>query len=131
MDKKSSFWADQTGMALSILCALHCLGAPLLALMWPEDWFHWAMLALVLPVSGLAFYKGYQTQRNKWVLSLGLLGLSLLILAVGLPKSWLGAEGETWLTIAGAVLLWLGHAQNLRACQSRCRDKSVWLASRV
>jgi hypothetical protein len=122
MSNQSKSWTDRTGIALSVLCVMHCLAAPTLLVLMPallpEALFHWAMLVLVLPISGFSFYQGYQQHQSKVLLILSGLGLSLLILAVLIAEPWFGHQAETWFTVCGALLLLLGHRANLKLCHS-------------
>lgn len=72
---------------MAVLCCVHCLLTPLLLILlpalggsfWVREDFHVWMLLLVIPTTVLAVYMGCRKHRNRSVLILSVLGLSLLI----------------------------------------------------
>lgn len=124
--------ADHVSIGLSAVCAVHCLALPVVVGIFPvfsalsheHGQFHQVMLALVIPLSLLAFGAGWLRHRDYGVLALGLTGLVLIIGAATIAHDLVGHEGERWLTLAGAGLLALGHFRNYRRCApgDRCHQ---------
>lgn len=111
---------DRMGMSLSILCLVHCLLFPLIALMLPvlgstlflhETTVHWILLGFALPVSLIAFRHGYRFHGDWPTMVIGLLGLVFLTVGV---SHLLGHESEFFLTVPGALLLFIAHLRNWR-----------------
>ena len=105
-------------MSLSFLCLIHCLAFPLIVLLLPtlENWLfinetlvHWVLLGLALPVSLIAFRHGWQHHGDRITAILGSLGLAGLILGV---THAFGHDSEFWLTVPGALLLFVAHLRN-------------------
>ncbi|MEM7409323.1 MAG: MerC domain-containing protein [Myxococcota bacterium] len=118
-------FADGVGIAGSAICALHCVGAPLLlvagtavpASFLSGEQFHQLLLWGTLPASALAFGLGCWQHKDPRVLALGILGLLGLSASV-VAHDWVGEGGERALTLASAGILIAGHLLNFR----RCRD---------
>jgi len=111
---------DKAGMSLSVLCMIHCLMFPVVVLLMPalEHWLfvnetlvHWILLGLALPVSFIAFGHGVR-HHNDWMTAvIGTAGLAGLILGV---THVFGHDSEFWLTVPGALFLFLAHLRNWR-----------------
>ena len=103
---------DVAGIALSLLCIVHCLAIPLLAtgaLAWAaSERVHLGLTIALCLVVVLAAVPGYRRHRRAVAPALLALGLVLLVAAVG------GAADETALTVAGSGVLVAGHGLNLR-----------------
>ena len=73
-------------IGLSVLCAVHCLLTPVLLVLfpviastfWVERDFHLWMLFFVLPTTCIAVFMGCRKHRDRWIIFLSGLGLSLL-----------------------------------------------------
>ena len=85
--------ADRLGVALSILCAVHCLATPPLLLLlptfgrlWSHPASHWGMAAVVVPLALFSLPKGLRLHGRRWVLGCGILGVSLILLGAALPS---------------------------------------------
>lgn len=111
---------DAIGIALSGLCAVHCLAMPLLltsgVLMIPDrgtpyDPSHLILFTLAGPVSLFALWRGYRHHRALLPLLLGVVGVVLL--SLGLLQSD-GANLARPLTLTGAALLAAMHLYNWR-----------------
>ncbi|MEM6646523.1 MAG: MerC domain-containing protein [Bacteroidota bacterium] len=113
---------DATGIFLSTLCFLHCLAVPLIAtgaLAWmASEAIHIGLTVVLSGIVLLVAWPSYKRHRNALVPALLVGGLALLIGAV-LGEEALGEQGETLVTVAGSVLLILGHIVNLRAQRTR------------
>lgn len=111
---------DQAALVLSGVCLLHCLALPLLLAGIPllgtsgEQHFHLQMLALVLPVSLLAFALGFRRHGSLRVLCCGAFGLILLGAGATIVHSRYGLTADTAFTVAGALILGGAHYFNGR-----------------
>lgn len=110
---------DHVGMLLSGICLVHCIGLPILILLLPAIAFalpsdgvvHAVLIALVLPVSGFALWRGMAQSGSRWALVSGVAGMSLL--ALGLV--FLDSETlATMLTVTGSLMIGLAHILNWR-----------------
>jgi len=75
-----------------------------------ETMTHWLLLAFAVPISVLALWRGYQSEKSILTLALGSIGLILMFLAV--VHVW----GESWeipLTVVGVILVLVAHIRNL------------------
>ena len=112
---------DKAAIWLSSLCLIHCLSVPLAFLLAPsvsgwldatETQTHWLLFGLAVPISGVALYRGYRREPNTLTVSTGVVGLTLMLLAV---LHLLGEEFEIALTTLGVVLVMVAHIRNLHA----------------
>lgn len=111
---------DVAGMALSFICLLHCLLLPVMVVYGvlasdgdgSRDWTHVIMLAIILPVSGIALAGGWIRHRRADVLRLGLLSIVLLTFSALVAHDYLGHTFDAVLTTIGGALLALAHWRN-------------------
>lgn len=83
----SSGWLDSLGASISVICAVHCLLTPILIIFlpifnltfWTHHNFHLWMVLLILPITTTAFFLGCRKHKDKWVLILGIIGITCLI----------------------------------------------------
>ena len=116
---------DKLSIGLSALCAVHCLLLPVIAGVLPafaaltgsHIHFHALMLVVVLPLSSFALGAGWLRHRDATVLALGLTGLALIVLAATVGHDLPSESAERWITVAGSLLLALGHLRNYRQCR--------------
>lgn len=94
---------DRLGIGASLVCAVHCLAAPVVFALapavlgwWSDPRVHLAGAVLVVPVAAVALIAGYRHHARWWVLVLGGLGV-VGILAGLLPPGWLPSP-PTWST---------------------------------
>lgn len=85
-------------------------------------WFHWGMLAFVIPVATFALCKGYSHHGKLCIAVLGATGVLMLVVAVLLGVHLLGGEGERLLTVLGSIMLTVAHFWNHKQC--RCCSRS-------
>jgi hypothetical protein len=125
-NSKVPTWADYSGVAVSSLCAIHCVVTPVLAAVLPQvdyfhsSWVHGVFLLLVVPLAVYAFIKCYGEHGRTLPSVLGGIGLLLLssFALLGTADQW-----ETVLTVAGSLFLITGHLLNLRFCKhTRSQD---------
>ena len=112
------------------MCLIHCLSIPLAFLLAPsisgwldatETQTHWLLFGLAVPISGIALYTGYKRQPNRLTVSIGVIGLALMLLAV---LHLLGEAFEITLTTLGVVLVMVAHMRNLHAGHAHA-DKTI------
>jgi len=116
---------DKLSIALSMLCAIHCLVLPFILVILPslavlqlqDESFHLWMLYAVLPISIFALTMGCKKHKRYQLLAVGGTGLLLMVLAVTLGHDLLGEIGEKGLTLVGAILVATGHFLNFKSCQ--------------
>lgn len=114
---------DILGLSTSLLCLVHCLALPVLAVLFPVLsggldlglWAHLIFIGLALLASLLAF-RQYPNQggRNFRVRCLLATGFVSLIIGASLHDSPI-ADGETPVTLLGATLLAGAHWHNIRS----------------
>lgn len=125
--KHIGLW-DRWGVALSVLCLIHCLIIPFIALSIPmlaryylmHPYTHLIFAILILPLGGFAFWHGYRHHHKTWVLILGLAGL----LIVGLLPLFFHAinlvQPEPYAVSLGSFLLVISHWNNKTTCPGHC-----------
>lgn len=118
---------DKAAIGVSALCVVHCLSVPLLVLfspslnlwLWGSEGFHLFLLAIVVPLSLLAFRRGFLHHRNLALLWPGLIGLATVVVAAVLEMMLISHEMAALLTTLGGVGLIISHWRNMRACACR------------
>lgn len=123
---------DRLGILVTGICFVQCLATPVLIVLAPTLFgtlldghhFHFLLLFLILPISGIALFLGCTRHRNLLVISAGLSGLILVCLAAWLGYEVLGRGGEMAMTLTGSGLLALAHVFNYRLCRNpqRCEE---------
>ena len=119
-------WWDRLGIALSVVCLVHCLALPLAIAALPlvaAQWlqassFHMAMALALIPVALLAVLPGLRVHRRRSVAAAMAAGLSLLSTAAFADETLLTHEWVVALTVAGGVILVATHAVNLALCRA-------------
>lgn len=115
----STATTDGLGVAVSALCAVHCVagallvGSPALTGFITDERLEWALLVAALAIAAAAVGRGFRQHRNPVPLVLAVAALIPLSLAHGVP--WTGEWAEVALSVAGASMLVTGHVTNLRA----------------
>lgn len=84
--------ADRIGVVASTLCAIHCAVTPPLLLIlpafgkiWAHPATHWGMALLVVPIAIAMMISGYRQHRRKWIVAVGSVGVSLVLVGAALP----------------------------------------------
>jgi hypothetical protein len=119
---------DQTAVALSGLCLLHCLALPIFIGLLPfagqfgDDHFHLQMLVVVIPVSVVAFVLGYRRHRRLGVMLGGAIGLLLLTAGATVVHSRLGVAADQLFTVTAAAILAVSHFYNSRLSKRHKRS---------
>ena len=119
-------WGDRAAICFSSLCILHCLLLPLLLVAYPigivltlsDEIFHQIMVFLAVPLSLVSLYVGYGHHKRNQVIVFGGIGLVILVIPLVVPHELISESGETWLTVAGALILCMAHVVNFRLCTS-------------
>ena len=117
-------WGDRAAICFSSLCILHCLLMPVLLVAYPigivvtlsDEIFHRIMVSVALPLSLVSLYVGYGHHKRNQLIVLGGIGIVMLVLPLTTSHELISESGETWLTVAGAVILCLAHVVNFRLC---------------
>ena len=127
---------DRLAIALSGICAIHCVIFPVVAGFLPllattlhhgntlhEFWFHQFILLFILPVSILALITGYRCHKQLTPLLIGGLGLLILVFiaifaGTLISNNIIPHQGETWLTVAGGFVHAIGHVLNVLATRN-------------
>lgn len=117
--KTSHFW-DKTAVILSGLCLVHCLALPVAVAVLPflseftSGHLHAQLLAVVIPVSVLAFALGFRRHGNRTIVGFGLLGMAVLALGGTYVHSHYGISADRAVTVAGSSILAVAHFFNSR-----------------
>ena len=112
---------DKVAVAVSGLCAVHCLLLPLVVIAFPllgafaidDTWFHRLLLFVIVPVSVVALAMGFRRHRDATVVVTGVAGILVLTVVAVAGHDLLGLTGERWATTGGGVLLAAGHLLNM------------------
>ena len=148
-------WLDHFAIGMAAVCAMHCLLTPILIMALPivatsffvhQD-FHLWMIFLVLPTTTFAVFMGCRNHKDRAVLALSAIGLSVLLFAlIQEQMHYAGEENVTaysadcetcerditaepipmqagaWLNAIGGLLLASAHVRNFRLCRkSSCK----------
>ena len=124
---------DKLAMVLSSACAIHCFLTPsfvlltsgLISFSFDNEFLHNLILFVAVPISLYALISGNANHKILYLLPVGIIGLSLLFLAVFLGEAFLGELGEKSLTLIGSVIVVYAHYKNHKACKQldcACHD---------
>ncbi len=123
---------DRWGMALSFVCALHCVLTPLVMLSIPffaryylaHPLFHLFFALAIVPVGVVAFVSGFRHHRRLTPMALGFPGLGLVAFIPYLVHDLHFNIHEPALMVIGSSLLIAGHWSNRRSCMT-CQRHST------
>ena len=132
----NKFKIDGLAISLSFLCAVHCLFMPsfiilapsLLSISFDNEFIHYLILALAIPISIFALSAGYKAHKSLSMIFIGFLGLLILLFAVLFGNNLFGEIGEKGLTLFGSVIVASAHYRNLKVCKELdcdCHDSSI------
>ena len=132
----NKFKIDGLAISLSLLCAIHCLFVPSFIILAPSflsisfnnEFIHYLILVLAIPISIYALSIGYRAHKNLSMVFIGFMGLSILLFAVLFGNNLFGETGEKGLTLIGSVIVASAHFRNLKVCKELdcdCHDSSV------
>lgn len=109
---------DRAAVALSLLCIVHCVALPVMALALPflaiigeMEWVHWVFATLAVVASGSVALTSSSARTYDFLLAAGLGGA---LVVFGLFSEGLGI-GEAVPTVIGGVLLAFAHWRRLTA----------------
>lgn len=116
--KTGSELYDRSAIGVSLLCMVHCLAMPVLALLFPlgifatfaHNHWHWLFLAAAAPVSLLAIWRTDPSLRDRRFVGGVLFGIAMLATGVAVHDHRL----QIILTLIGAISLFGAHLLNLR-----------------
>ena len=128
--------SDKLAMTLSSACAIHCFFSPTFLLLtsglfsfsFDNESVHYLILLIALPVSLYALISGFMNHKTAYLLTVGVFGLFVLLLAVALGESIMGELGEKTFTLMGSLLVVYAHFKNHQACKEldcSCHDESL------
>jgi len=121
---------DSIAVAISALCAIHCLALPFLLVLFPllgatvmtDESFHTILLWVILPTSVIAV--GLAAGRHRDAIVIVLVGLGLVLLMAA--ALWAHDNAEPWvdtaLSVTGGAVLAAGHIRNFLLCRSGPAD---------
>ena len=147
-------WLDHLAIGMAAVCAIHCLLTPILIIALPiiatsffvhQD-FHLWMIFLVLPTTIYAVFMGCRNHKDRAVLALSAIGLSVLLFALVQERGGYSREegfavsstdcetcardisaelvpmrAGVWLNAIGGIFLASAHVRNFRLCRkSNC-----------
>lgn len=117
---------DATAVSLSGLCIVHCLALPVAAAALPmlgafaeAEWIHWLFVAIAAPVAIMAIAPVSTQRPIPWMLPLMAAG-GIGFLALGAAEVP-DAEWGRGLTVAGGLMLAIGHILNWRRTTHRAQ----------
>ena len=123
MDQTAKIHSHNIGKistALTILCSIHCIATPVLALFLPffnshkSDWVELGMILFIIVLGGTSVYHGYKSHHHKALPSiLFVSGLVLMIIGYFLHASEFQTI-HTTLTVIGSSLSTAGQIYNLK-----------------
>ncbi|MBO1255014.1 MerC domain-containing protein [Alteromonas sp. 5E99-2] len=128
--KNTQTLSDKLAIGLSVACTFHCLALPLILAMIPSltalqldnESFHLWMIVAVVPSSIYALTLGCKQHKDYKIVATGLVGLSLLVLAVVLGEATVSEFGEKALTLVGSIFVATGHWLNYSRCRSKRKN---------
>jgi len=117
---------DTSAVAISALCAVHCLALPVLLVLFPllgatfmvDEHFHELLLWVILPTSVIAVGLARLNHRDTAVLVLVITGLAFIIGAALWAHNNAQAWVDTAMSVTGGLTLAAGHIRNFRICRS-------------
>ena len=128
---KAQLRSDKLAASLSMACVLHCFFAPsllifsysFLSFSLESELVHYVILGTAVPISLLALFLGFKNHQTYSFFYIGVVGLTLMMLAVIIGEDNIGESGERFLTTIGSLIVAFAHFQNHRACKNlECDD---------
>ena len=118
--------SDKVAVTLSTACVLHCFFAPsfiiltsgFLSISIDNEFVHYLILLLAVPISSFALYLGWKNHKNTSFLPFGIIGLLALVTAVLMGEAMLGEAGERAITLLGSLLVAYSHYRNHQECKA-------------
>ena len=122
---------DKFAGTVSLVCALQCLLMPsffiatsgLISLSIDNEFVHYIILLIAVPVSLFALFLGLKNHKNKLIFLIGLLGLIVLISAFFFAKTFFGENEEILFTVLGSMMVIYAHYRNHETCKEiQCKS---------
>ena len=118
---KAQMTSDKLAISLSTACLIHCLFAPTLIIFAysflsfsvESELIHYIILGIAVPISAFALALGYKNHQAISFLVTGVIGLSLLVLALLLGEG----TSEKVLTVMGSLAVGYAHLKNHQICK--------------
>ena len=117
---------DKLAIGLSLTCALHCLFVPVVVSLYPstitaglqDERIHLALLVFVIPISVFSLTMGCRLHKKLPVISLGVVGIFVLIFSALLGHEMGGRSLEVTGTLLGSGLVACSHLLNFKLCRA-------------
>ena len=117
--------SDRISIGISILCVMHCLLFPsllifssnYLLLFLNNEFFHYILLFLIVPVSTFALTIGSKNHDNYFIFATGLIGIVFLFSALLFDIKILFFSSEILLTLLGSMIVMFAHYKNFQLCR--------------
>ena len=125
---KAQTFSDKVSIGISFLCGCHCLFLPLALIAFPvltnfsmlaDESLHIGLVALVLPISVFALWKGVSLHKDKITIGLILIGLSTLSFTAFFGHDIFGHTVEALFTVVSSLAMAYGHFRNFQLTKSR------------
>jgi hypothetical protein len=121
---------DYVGIAMSVLCIVHCVAGPLILFFLPafataflteEVFVHQVLFGLIILVAIFSFIPGYRLHKQR--LPLGLFGAGLILLAFATFFAHdISHELEPAFAIIGSLFIVSAHYFNHKSCHHSCGE---------
>jgi len=116
---------DTAAVAISAICAIHCLALPVLLIVFPllvgsvltDEAFHRIILWVIVPTSLIAVLAARRSHPDRRVMLLVGSGLMILSIAAFWAHDYAPAWVDTSLSVIGGLILAVGHIRNFRLCR--------------
>ena len=116
---------DGGAVAISALCAVHCLALPFLLVLFPllgatvmtDESFHAILLWVILPTSILAVGLAAGQHRDNAVICLVGFGLATLVAAALWAHDYAPHWVDKAMSVTGGFVLAAGHIRNFLLCR--------------
>jgi hypothetical protein len=120
--------ADTFGIAASIICVIHCLALPVLAMTLPTlaleaehgHMAHFILAGFVVAFCLFAIIPGYRQHRHNHVLYGMVTGVGLVLFATFFADSVFGPVAEMPIITLGNFIVVAAHLRNRRLLAARC-----------
>ena len=112
---------DIAGVFASTLCAVHCLLLPFVLVLLPVlaehlmhyDFVHVGLAGFVLTFCLMAYVPGYLKHRDRRLVWIGVIGITLVFFATFIARYW-GEAAEGGIITLGNLFIIFGHLHNRR-----------------
>ena len=116
--------SDKLAMGLSAICTLNCLLLPSIIMLSSSyissqidsEAVHGFLLFFAIPLSIFALSRGYKNHKKLSVLTTGLFGLAVMILAYFFGEAVSVKSAEQVFTVVGSLVVVYAHYMNYRTC---------------